>query len=312
MIEVRGVTKRFGGRTAIDDLTFTVRPGAVTGFLGPNGAGKSTTMRVVLGLDRPTSGEALVQGVPYRMHKAPLRSVGSLLDATEIHPSRTAQAHLLALATTIGEGRTRVKEVLDRVGLEDVARTRSGKFSLGMRQRLGIAAALLGDPAVVILDEPMNGLDPEGVLWIRHLTRQLAQEGRTVLVSSHLMSEMSQTADHLIVIGRGKLLADTSMNEFLAADAPVALVRSPQVSELASVITSAGGAIVTAEGDRLEFTGLEPSVLGDTAAQRGIAIHELTSRSRSLEQAFMELTHESVEYRGTDLTDTTSSKEGTR
>ena len=205
-----------------------------------------------------------------------------------------------------------IDPVVDRVGLEDVARTRVSKFSLGMRQRLGIAAALLGDPAVIILDEPMNGLDPEGVLWIRHLMRQLASEGRTVLVSSHLMSEMAQTAQHLIVIGRGRLLADSPMDDFLASGAPVTTVRSPRLSELVPVVTAAGGSVVTVDADRLDFTGLDQAVLGDLAAQRGIAIHELTSSSRTLEQAFMELTHESVEYRGSDVTDPTSTKEGTR
>jgi ABC-2 type transport system ATP-binding protein len=297
MIEVHELTKRYGPKTAVDSLTFTVRPGIVTGFLGPNGAGKSTTMRMILGLDRPTSGTATVNGRPYAEHVAPLKQVGALLDAKAVHTGRSAYHHLLAMAATTGVPRTRVDEVIDIVGLHEVARKRAGAFSLGMGQRLGIASALLADPEVLILDEPVNGLDPEGILWIRHLMQSLAQQGRTVFVSSHLMSEMALTAEHLVVVGRGKLIADVSVADFIESAArDTVLVRTPRAAELHDLIAGPGVTVTSTERGALEVSGLSAALIGDRAAAAGIALHELTVQRPSLEEAFMELTKDAVEY----------------
>jgi ABC-2 type transport system ATP-binding protein len=298
MIEARGLTKRYGDKLAVDDLTFTVRPGMVTGFLGPNGAGKSTTMRMILGLDAPTRGSVTVNGLPYREHAAPLREVGALLDARSVHPGRSAYHHLLALAQTCGIRRSRVDEVVDAVGLNAVARRRAGGFSLGMGQRLGIAAALLGDPGTVILDEPVNGLDTEGIRWIRSLLQGLAAEGRTVFVSSHLMSEMAMTAQHLIVIGRGRLIADTGMEEFVARAAPgVVRVRSTDPAALAALLRSRDGAVAEAGDGGLAVSGLTTDEVGRLAGAAGITLLELTAQQASLEEAFVDLTRDAVEFR---------------
>ncbi|RKN50266.1 ABC transporter ATP-binding protein [Micromonospora endolithica] len=298
MIEVQALTKRYGDKVAVDELTFTVKPGQVTGFLGPNGAGKSTTMRMILGLDRPAAGQALVTGRPYREHAAPLTAVGALLEAKSIHKGRTARSHLTSLAQTHGISRARVDEVLGLAGLESVADRRAGGFSLGMGQRLGIAAALLGDPAVIILDEPVNGLDPDGVLWVRNLLHGLAAEGRTVLVSSHLMSEMAVTAENLIIIGRGKLLADTSIDDLIArVGVGTVTVRSPRAAELRDVLTAHGATVTSVEPSTLQVTDLPVEEIGELALGREIVLYELTPRRASLEQAYMELTREAVEYR---------------
>jgi len=297
MIEVHELTKRYGAKTAVDSLTFTVRPGIVTGFLGPNGAGKSTTMRMILGLDRPTSGTATINGRPYAEHTAPLKQAGALLDAKAVHTGRSAFHHLLAMAATIGVPRSRVDEVIDIVGLHEVARKRAGAFSLGMGQRLGIASALLADPEVLILDEPVNGLDPEGILWIRHLMQGLAAQGRTVFVSSHLMSEMALTAEHLVVVGRGKLIADVSVAEFIEqAASDTVLVRSPRAVELHDLLAGPGVTVISVERGAFEISGLSAAQVGDRAAAAGIALHELTVQRPSLEEAFMELTKDAVEY----------------
>lgn len=297
MIEVHELTKRYGAKTAVDSLTFTVRPGIVTGFLGPNGAGKSTTMRMILGLDRPTSGTATINGRPYAEHTAPLRQAGALLDAKAVHTGRSAYHHLLAMAATTGVPRTRVDEVIDLVGLHEVARKRAGAFSLGMGQRLGIASALLADPEVLILDEPVNGLDPEGILWIRGLMQGLAERGRTVFVSSHLMSEMALTAQHLVVVGRGRLIADVSVADFIERAAlETVLVRSPRAVELHDLLAGPGVTMLSVERGAFEVTGLAADQIGDRAATAGIALHELTVRRPSLEEAFMELTRDAVEY----------------
>jgi ABC-2 type transport system ATP-binding protein len=298
MIELSRLTKRFGPVTAVDDLSVTVRAGRVTGFLGPNGAGKTTTMRIILGLDAPTSGTALVGGRRYQQIIRPLRQVGSLLDATAVHGGRTGYDHLLSVALSNGIRRSRVTQVLELTGLDSVARKRVRGYSLGMKQRLGIAAALLGDPAVLIFDEPVNGLDPDGVRWIRQFLRQLAADGRTVLVSSHLMSEMALTADHLIVIAQGRLLADGPTDSLTRSSARAdVLVRSPGSSQLAALLT-ARGAAVAVEGDgRLAVTGLDASAIADLAAEHGIAVHELTPRQPSLEQAYLDLTASSTDYR---------------
>jgi ABC-2 type transport system ATP-binding protein len=296
MIEARGLTKRYGDTLAVDDLSFTVRPGMVTGFLGPNGAGKSTTMRMILGLDRPTSGTALVSGQRYSSLKGPLHHVGALLDAKDVHPGRTARAHLRALAQSNGITSRRVDEVLVMTGLEMVAKKRIKGFSLGMSQRLGIAATMLGDPDVLMFDEPVNGLDPEGILWIRNFMRALAVEGRTVFVSSHLMSEMSQTAEHLIVIGRGKLLADVSTRDFIENSSTNAVrVRSPQAAQLERLLRADG---VTAEqsDNVLLLHGVTTDHVGDVAAANQLTIHELFEERASLEAAFMEMTRDSVDY----------------
>jgi ABC-2 type transport system ATP-binding protein len=295
-VEVDRLTKRFGPVTAVDGLTFSVRPGQVTGFLGPNGAGKTTTMRAILGLDTPTSGAALVGGRRYQDIVRPLHLVGSLLDATAVHGGRTAWFHLLSVAQSNGIGRQRVTEVLDLAGLQAVAGRRIREFSLGMKQRLGIAAALLADPRVMILDEPVNGLDPEGIRWMRELFKSMAAEGRTILVSSHLMSEMALTADHLIIIGRGRLLADTPTDRFVSAARRDVLVRSPRTAELSALLT-AHGAGVRPEGDGgFTVTGLDAPAIGDLAAVHGIAVHELVPRHASLEQAYLDLTSTSPDH----------------
>jgi len=297
MINAEGLTKRYGAKTAVDDISFTVKPGMVTGFLGPNGAGKSTTMRMIVGLDRPSAGTVTVNGKRYAEHHAPLREVGALLDAKAIHTGRTAFNHLLAMGATHGIGRARVDEVIGLTGLESVAGKRVGGFSLGMGQRLGIAAALLGDPATLILDEPVNGLDPEGVRWVRQLARHLASEGRTIFLSSHLMSEMAQTADHLIVLGRGKIIADAPMSEILSSSTRNTVrLRSPRAAELASLLQGAEVGITSTEPGLLTVSGLSAPVIGDTAARAGIALHELTPVAASLEEAYMDLTQDSVEY----------------
>lgn len=297
MIEARSLTKRYGERTAVDDLSFTVRPGTVTGFLGPNGAGKSTTMRMLLGLDAPTSGRAAVNGKNYAEHRAPLHEVGAMLESRSVHTGRSAYHHLLALAATTGISKRRVNEVIDLVGLRAVARKRAGGFSLGMGQRLGIAGALLGDPATVILDEPVNGLDPEGILWIRNLLKGLAAEGRTVLVSSHLMSEMALTAEHLIVIGRGRLIADTSVEEFVArAAGDLVRVRTDEAERLGGLLAGPDVSVTPQGPGVLQVTGLSSERIGRIAAGHGIALAELTPQQASLEEAFMELTRDAVEY----------------
>jgi len=295
MIEVTGLVVAYGRRVAVDDLTFTVKPGVVTGFLGPNGAGKSSTMRAILGLEDPRRGTALVDGRPYGALRRPMRRVGALLDAGAVHGGRTAAAHLWCLARSNGIPRRRVGEVLEEVGLAEVAGRRIAGFSLGMRQRLGIAAALLGDPGVLLFDEPINGLDPEGIRWARELLRRLAGEGRTVLVSSHLMGEMALTADHVVVIGRGRLIADTAMAELVERFQRGVLVRAADQGALARVLR-AHGAGVTEEGDALSVTGVDAARIGELALAHGIALRELTPRSASLEEAFMELTGESVEF----------------
>lgn len=298
MIEAEGLTKRYGAKTAVNGIDFAVRPGRVTGFLGPNGAGKSTTMRMIVGLDRPTAGTVTVNGKPYAAHRAPLREVGALLDAKAVHTGRTAYNHLLAMAATHGLGATRVREVIELTGLESVARKRVGGFSLGMGQRLGIAAALLGDPATLILDEPVNGLDPEGVLWVRRLVRHLAGEGRTVFLSSHLMSEMAVTADHLIVLGKGRIIADAPVADILAGGTgPRVRVRSPQVGDLARLVAARDVTVTQSDADRIEITGMEASHVGDLASQHGLALHELPPLNASLEEAYMNLTADAVEYR---------------
>jgi ABC-2 type transport system ATP-binding protein len=302
MIEARGLTKRYGTTTAVDDLSFTVEPGRITGFLGPNGAGKTTTMRLILGLDRPTAGSVSILGKPFGQLAYPMREVGALLDAKAVHGGRSAYNHLLCLAQTNNLPRRRVGEVLELVGLQDVARKRSRGFSLGMGQRLGIAAALLGDPAILMFDEPVNGLDPEGILWIRNLMKGLAAQGRTVFVSSHLMSEMENTADHLIVIGRGRLIADCTVAEFIERNSQQAVrVRTPHADELTKVVTAAGGTVRDDAGGRLLITGLATAQVGDLAYDNGVRLHELASAQASLEEAFMELTGAAVEFRAQQL-----------
>jgi ABC-2 type transport system ATP-binding protein len=307
MIEVHDLTKRYGEKVAVDHLSFTVEPGRVTGFLGPNGAGKSTTMRLILGLDHPTSGTATINGRQYRDLPQPLHTVGALLEAKSVHPGRSARNHLLFLAQSQGLPSSRVDEVLGLVGLRDVASKRMGGFSLGMGQRLGIAAALLGDPQVLLLDEPVNGLDPEGVLWIRNLMKQLAADGRTILVSSHLMNEMAVTADHLIVIGRGKLITESTTEEVIARSTDKSVrVRTPDAERLAGLITAAGGKATpgaatngeNATGNGapvLTVTGMEAARVGEIAASASIVLHELTPMA-SLEDAYMELTSGSLEF----------------
>ncbi|MCX5558823.1 ATP-binding cassette domain-containing protein [Streptomyces sp. NBC_00038] len=297
MITASGLTKRYGDKTVVHDLAFTVQPGTVTGFLGPNGAGKSTTMRMILGLDAPTRGSATVGDRAYQEHPAPLHEVGALLEARSVHPGRTAYHHLMALAHTHGIPRTRVQHVLDLSGLTEVADRRVKGFSLGMGQRLGIAAALLGDPATVILDEPVNGLDPEGVLWIRTLLKSLAAEGRTVLVSSHLMSEMALTAEHLVIIGRGRLLADTTVSAFVRdSGAGTVRVVSPDAGTLAQLLAEPEVDITSDTPGTLDVRGKQAEQIGRTAAAHGIPLYELTPHAASLEQAFMDLTRDSVEF----------------
>ena len=298
MISVENVTKRYGDKVAVDDLSFQVKPGIVTGFLGPNGAGKSTTMRLILGLDRPTSGAASIDGRSYLDLEAPLHEVGAMLEARAIHTGRSAYNHLLALAQTHGIPRSRVTEVIDLVGLQEVARKRVGGFSLGMGQRLGVAAALLGDPRILILDEPANGLDPEGILWIRTLLKRLAKEGRTVFVSSHLMAEMAQTAEHLVVIGRGRLIADASVEDFVERASTGAAVRvvSPQASALRDALAARDARVDSVERDVLEVHGLTGQEIGEIALAERVVLAELTPLQLSLEQAFMRLTGETVEF----------------
>ena len=298
MIEARGLTKRYEEKLAVDDLTFTVRPGVVTGFLGPNGAGKSTTMRMILGLDAPSAGEVRVNGKRYAEHARPLHEVGALLEARAVHTGRSARNHLLAMAATAGIGAGRVEEVIDLVGLADVASKRVGSFSLGMGQRVGIASALLADPETLILDEPVNGLDPDGVRWIRNLLRGLADEGRTVFLSSHLMSEMALTADHVIVVGRGRLLRDQSMSEFIAAASTATVrVRSPQAAELGRLVAGAGVTVRDVVDGTLEVEGLSSEEIGTAAAAGRITLYELAPKGASLEEAYMALTADSVDYR---------------
>ncbi|MGX7671444.1 ABC transporter ATP-binding protein [Plantactinospora sp. DSM 117369] len=299
MIEVRGLTKRYGSDTVVDDLSFTVEPGQVTGFLGPNGAGKSTTMKMILGLAAPTRGSVTIAGRRYSDLPVPLTEVGALLDASAVYGSRKAYDHLLALAVSNGLPRRRVDEVLARTGLEGVAGKRVGGFSLGMRQRLGIAATLLGDPRVLIFDEPVNGLDPEGIRWIRDFMRSLAGEGRAVLVSSHLMSEMAQTADHLVVIGRGRLIADTGMSEFMHANGEgTVLVRVPDPGSFARRLVAAGATVRDGLEASLVVSGMTSGEIGKLAAYHGVVLSELTPQRASLEDAFMELTRASTEYQG--------------
>ncbi|GAB2827026.1 ABC transporter ATP-binding protein [Streptomyces chlorus] len=297
MIELEGLTKRYGEKVAVNNLTFTVRPGIVTGFLGPNGAGKSTTMRMMLGLDRPTAGDVRIDGKHYDRLKDPLKYIGALLDAKAVHGGRSAFNHLLCLAQSNGIPRQRVHEVLDTVGLPSVARKKTKGFSLGMGQRLGIAGALLGDPRILMFDEPVNGLDPEGIHWIRTLMKTLAAQGRTVFVSSHLMSEMALTADHLVVIGQGRLLADTSMADFIARNSRTYVrIRSPQRERLLDVLHEAGITVVENGGGTLEVDGTGAERIGELAARHQLVLHELSPQRASLEEAFMRLTAESVEY----------------
>jgi ABC-2 type transport system ATP-binding protein len=300
VINATGLTKRYGGSVAVDDLSFEVKPGIVTGFLGPNGAGKTTTMRLILGLDSPSAGTVTVNGQSYRNKPAPMREVGALIDPAAVHGGRSAWHHLLWQAQAGGLPRGRVDEVLGMVGLAEVAGKKVGGFSLGMRQRLGIASALLGDPPVLLFDEPVNGLDPEGIRWVRTFMRTLAHEGRTVLVSSHLMSEMEETAEHVIVIGRGKLIADASMSDFMLQSAGSHVrVITPQSTEFVPMLERADATVTHADDGGLLVTGLEAAAIGDIAADNSIRLHELSTRRASLEAVFMELTSESVDYRST-------------
>ncbi|MFI6364711.1 ABC transporter ATP-binding protein [Nocardia sp. NPDC050630] len=303
MIELRGLTKHFGQTVAVKDLSFTVRPGQVTGFLGPNGAGKSTTMRMILGLDKPTAGTALIQGKPYHELDHPLRAVGALLDAKWVHPNRSARAHLQWMAASNGIATSRVDEVLRLVGLSEVAGKSAGGYSLGMSQRLGLAGALLGDPPVLLFDEPVNGLDPEGILWIRRFMQRLAAEGRTVLVSSHLLSEMAQTAEHLVVIGRGQLISDSTTQEFIErASEQSVRVRSPQLEQLRSLLTSNGMTVredgTGQDGAALVVAGVTSDTVGKLAGSNDITLYELAPQRASLEEAFMRMTGGAVEYHG--------------
>jgi ABC-2 type transport system ATP-binding protein len=301
VILVEHVSKRYGSTLAVDDLTFSIPPGRVTGFLGPNGAGKSTTMRLILGLDRPSAGTVTVNGTPYRHHRFPLTEVGALLEANAIHPGRSARNHLRWLAASNGLPARRADEVLEQVGLHGVARKRAGGFSLGMGQRLGIAAALLGDPGVLLLDEPVNGLDPEGIQWVRHLLRGLAAEGRTVFVSSHLMSEMALTADHLVVIGRGRLIADATVREVIdRSTTNQVYVASPHLAELAPLVARAGGVMEPADPGSMLVSGLGCREIGTLAGAAGLTLFELSPRQASLEEAFMEMTRDSGEFRAAD------------
>ncbi len=305
MIEASGLTKKYGSTRAVDDLTFAVRPGIVTGFLGPNGAGKSTTMRLILGLDAPTTGTVTVNGKRYREFRAPLHEVGAVLEARSVHSGRSAYDHLLALSQTHGIGKRRVDELIDLVGLHAVARKRAGQFSLGMGQRLGIAAALLGDPSTLLLDEPVNGLDPEGIHWIRNLLKGLAAEGRTVFVSSHLMSEMALTADHLIVIGRGSLIADASVDDVVRrASGNLVRVRTQEATRLAELLAGRAVSVTSPEPDVLEVRGLTSEQIAEVALEQRILVVELTPLQASLEEAFMELTRGEVEFGAAGATST--------
>jgi len=310
VIEARELTKRYGDNVAVDSLSFVVRPGVVTGFLGPNGAGKSTTMRMILGLDEPSSGSVLVNGKRYAEHERPLHEVGALLEARAVHTGRSARNHLLAMAATAGIDRSRVDEVIDMVGLGQVAGRRVGVFSLGMGQRLGIAAALLADPQTLILDEPVNGLDPDGVRWIRNLLKELANEGRTVFLSSHLMSEMALTADRVIVVGRGRLLRDQSMADFIAAaSGDLVRVRSPEVARLHALLVDDGATVRPDGDDAILIEGLGSEHIGTTAAAAGITLYELATRTASLEEAYMELTESSIAFRSDRQTSAETSPE---
>jgi ABC-2 type transport system ATP-binding protein len=297
VIEIENLTKTYGGKTAVDDVSFTVRPGRVTGFLGPNGAGKSTTMRLVVGLESATRGHTRVNGRPYAQHRAPLAEVGVLLDAKAVHPRRTARAHLSALAATHGIAKSRVQEVVDLTGLGAAADKRVGGFSLGMGQRLGIAAALIGDPHTVILDEPVNGLDPEGVVWVRHLAKYLASEGRTVFLSSHLMSEMAQTADHLVVIGRGRILADAPIQQILAGGRTRTRLRATDREAMRRALQGTDAGITEFDDDGLLVTGPEPRRIAEAALSHGVLVHELTPLTETLEDVYMAMTQNEVEYR---------------
>jgi ABC-2 type transport system ATP-binding protein len=307
VIEVENVTKRYGKQLAVDGLSFTVEPGLVTGFLGPNGAGKSTTMRIMVGLDAPTAGRVRVNGQAYRDLPAPLHEIGAMLEARAVHTGRSAFHHLLAMAQTNGIPRSRVEEVIDLVGLRSVARRRAGGFSLGMGQRLGIAAALLGDPRTVILDEPTNGLDPEGIIWIRTLLKRLAAEGRTVLLSSHLMSEIAVTAEHVIVIGRGKLIADASVAEVVAgaSQQSVVQVRTPDAARLRDGLVAEGATVTATSAEALEVRGMRSARIGELAARDGVVLHALTPKEASLEEAYLALTGDTIEYRA-DLREPTT------
>jgi ABC-2 type transport system ATP-binding protein len=305
VIEAQALTKRYGSKTAVDDLSFEVRPGFVTGFLGPNGSGKSTTMRLLLGLDRPTAGRSLINGKSYLDFAAPLHEVGALLEARAVHTGRSARNHLLAMAATNRISRKRVDEMIGLVGLEDVARKRVGGFSLGMGQRLGIASALLGDPGVLLLDEPVNGLDPEGILWIRNLLKALAAEGRTVFVSSHLMSEMAVTASEVIVVGRGKLIASGSVAEVIrGAGTGVVMVRTTEADRLRSLLVSASANVQRLSPDLLQVSGMDSAAIGLVAAREAIPLIELTPQQATLEEAFMEITRDAVEFHGNELSGT--------
>jgi ABC-2 type transport system ATP-binding protein len=298
VIEAKNLTKRYGDTVAVDDLSFSLQPGVVTGFLGPNGAGKSTTMRLILGLDRATKGSVTVNGSPYVAHRRPLTEVGALLEAKAVHGGRSAYNHLLAIAQSNHINRKRIDEVLDLVGLSSVAKKRASGFSLGMGQRLGIATALLGDPSILILDEPVNGLDPEGILWIRNLLKHVASQGKTVMVSSHLMSEMALTADHLLVVGRGRLIADAPTSEVIRMSSSSHVrVRSPQAAALAELINANGGEATAAPDSSLAVTGLTPEAIGELAAAHSLVLHELVLADASLEEAFMELTEDAVDFR---------------
>ena len=299
MISVENLTKRYGSTLAVDDLSFEVQPGVVTGFLGPNGSGKSTTMRAILGLDNPTSGRATINGTTYRHVNAPLREVGALLDAKALNPTRSARNHLRALAASNNIPFSRVDEVLEFVGLASVAKKKAGSFSLGMSQRLGIAAALLGDPPILLFDEPVNGLDPEGIRWIREFFRTLATEGRTVFVSSHLMSEMALTADHLVVIGRGRLISTGSVSDFITTNASQFVrVRTPRADELERLLVTQGARVQREDDASLTVSSLSAEQIGETCGNAGIVLYELSPQSASLEEAFMEMTRESVDYHG--------------
>ncbi|PWW24797.1 ABC-2 type transport system ATP-binding protein [Geodermatophilus normandii] len=310
MIEARELTKRYGDKTAVDGIDFTIAPGSVTGFLGPNGAGKSTTMRMIMGLDRPTSGSVTVNGKPYAAHRSPLSEAGALLDAKAVHPGRSARSHLRTMAATHNIPGSRVDEVIEMTGLATVAGRRVGGFSLGMGQRLGIASAMLADPRTLILDEPVNGLDPEGVQWVRRLVRSLADEGRTVFLSSHLMSEMAQTADQLLVIGRGRIIASGPVQEVIdSVSAAAVRVRSPRAGELAELARADGVTVSSPEPGTLDLRGVDAADVGEIACAHGIALHELSPRSATLEEAYMSLTQDAVEYRS-DLTATPSAPKG--
>jgi ABC-2 type transport system ATP-binding protein len=311
MIEAKGLTKHYGDKRAVEQLSFTVRPGVVTGFLGPNGSGKSTTMRMIMGLDAPTAGDVTVKGKHFKNLQWPLREVGALLEAKAIHPGRSARSHLKMLAQTNHLEDSRVDELLELVGLSAVANKRAGKFSLGMGQRLGIAAALLGDPEILLFDEPVNGLDPDGIRWVRNLLKGLAREGRTVFVSSHLMSEMALTADEVVIIGKGKLISQTSIDDLLAQSTEnFVRVRAPEAAKLKTALEQQGAVVVLEDDGSLSVRGANEVAIGELAATMSLVLHELAPQSASLEEAFMELTEDSIEYHGTtaEATNSTGAK----